>query len=577
MRPFKPSTKKRVFIFVTIFLLSIFIATLASFLFFGIKEKEAKEVILKIQGPEEIASGEELTYILTIENQEKIILKNLEISLKFPRGFYWQSSKPASSNPLHTIYQWPELKPGKREKLEVKGQLIGQVNETKVLEARLIYQPINFHSDLEKKAKFSTKITSSTLEIDLQGPKKSLINQEVDYFIKLRNISQRPLGKIKVKAILPIDLEIKEIKPEPEEKNTWIFEKIKSEEEREIKIRGVLGGLGGQEKELKIQAGLLVEDEFILQSEEHLVTFLYAPRLSFDFTSSHQVAKWGDSIDYLVKFKNESNLEMADLNFQFLVLNSQISFKSSKISDLELQWKRENEIWKIEINNLEQIPALGLLKPKEGGRINLKINLPEDPQISWQNEILKIKIEVEVVLPELENQKIKFTSKTIEIKIQSKLLLRAEARYYDDNYQIIGAGPLPPKVGQKTLYRIYWFLENTTNEVKNIQIKASLPQEVSFLSLPSTGPGILSFDPISREVTWSIDKISPWQTDFQAAFQISLEPTVDQVGKTLVLLGPTTLEAQDQFTKTTLNLEIPALLSDLAFDPIAKGKGVVEK
>ena len=584
--------KKKFFIFTLLTLIFIFVATLASFLFFGGQEKKPMEVNLKIQGPEKITSGEEVIYNIIIENQERVDLKNLEVNLRFPQGFYWRDSKPASLNPLHTVYQWAEIKSGKKEKLEIKGQLIGQVDEEKNLEAVLIYQPANFHSDLEKKVSFTTKIISSTLEIDLQGPEKSLVDQEVNYIIKLKNISQAPLEKVKVSVVLPVDLEIKEISPElkEEEKNVWIFERIESEKVtsnplidsgQEIKIKGIFSGTQGQQEEIKVSAGLLLDDGFVLQAEASLVTLLFNPKLNLDFTVNGQeggvVVDWGDSLDYLVKFKNESNLEMANINFQFPISNfqkiSNFQFSNSK----NLKWELENGKWKIEIENPEQIPALDSLKPGEEGKISFKIDLPKNSISSQENVSLENQVEIEAGLPELSGQRVKFSSKAPITKIQSKVFFGAEARYYDDNYQIIGAGPLPPKYGQQTLYRIYWFLENTSNELRNVQIKTKLPLGVSFLEIGQIEQiGRMFFDPNSREVTWSIDEISSWSGEIKTAFQVGVIPTSDQVDKVLALLGPTTLEAQDQFTKTSISLEAPALLSNLIFDPVARGKGIVE-
>lgn len=574
--------KKNIFIFAIIVLSILSLASLASFLLFGIQtEEKSEEVILEINGEKEIASGEEINYLITIENRERVALKNVGINLKFPLGFYWKSSNPTSLNPLHTVYQWPELKSKEKEKLEIKGQLIGQTGEEKELEVVLIYRPTNFRSNLEKEASFVTKINLSTLEIEINGPEKSLAKGEVDYEIGLKNVSKIPLGKIKASLIFPPDLEIKEIKPNPEEgKNIWILEKLEPKEEKEIKIKGKFSGNQGQQEELKVQAGILTEEGFVLQAEKSLITSLFEPKLSLDFTVNDQkvsVANWEETLNYLVKFKNENSLEMGDVEFKI-----QKSIDPYEIEIGNNQWEMKEKKWNIEIENVKSIPVLTSLKPNEEGEIIFKIILPKIPRQEEKNVVLENKIEATVSFPETGNQKIKFQSNPTLVKIQSKVDFRAEARYYNNDYQAIGSGPLPPKVGQETVYHIYWHLSNTTNVLKNIKVKTKLPQGINFFqdfsqetSDQNAKKGNLDFISATREVVWYLDEIQPW-VSIKIGFQISLIPSPEEIGKILALTGPTTLEAQDQFTKTNISLEQLALLSDLIFDPIAKGKGVVE-
>ncbi len=574
--------KKSIFIFAILVLSVLSLASLTSFLLFETRTKEkSEEVILKINGEKEIASGEEINYLITIENHEKVALKNVEINLKFPSGFYWKSSKPTSLSPLHTVYQWPEIKSNEKEKLEIKGQLIGQREEEKKLEVALIYQPINFRSNLEKRAFFITKINLSTLEIEINGPGKSLAKGEVDYEIKLKNVSKIPLEKIKTSLVFPPDLEIEEINPSPEEgKNIWILEKLEPKEKKEIKIKGKFSGNQGQQEELKVQAGVLTEEGFILQAEKSLITSLFEPKLSLDFTVNDQkvsVTSREEALNYLVKFKNENSLEMKDVEFKI-----QKSIDPYEIEAGNNQWEMKEKKWSIEIENVKSIPVLTSLKPNEEGEIIFKLILPKIPKQEEKNVVLENKIEATVSFPETGNQKIKFQSNPTLVKIQSKVNFRTEARYYNNDYQAIGSGPLPPKVGQETIYYIYWHLNNTTNALKNIKVKTKLPQGINFFQDfsretldQSAEKGNLDFIPITKEVVWYLDEIQPWES-VKMGFQISLIPSSEEIGKILALTGPTTLEAKDQFTETNISLEQPALLSDLIFDPIAKGKGKVE-
>ena len=47
-------------------------------------------------------------------------------------------------------------------------------------------------------------------------------------------------------------------------------------------------------------------------------------------------------------------------------------------------------------------------------------------------------------------------SNEIVVDINTGMVFKAEARYFNDDNIAVGSGPLPPKVGETTKYRIFW-------------------------------------------------------------------------------------------------------------------------
>src|SRR3989338_5868733 len=50
-------------------------------------QAQTKSIGLDIQGPRNIASGDELTYVLEYKNLDKVSLNDLELIVRYPEGF----------------------------------------------------------------------------------------------------------------------------------------------------------------------------------------------------------------------------------------------------------------------------------------------------------------------------------------------------------------------------------------------------------------------------------------------------------------------------------------------------------
>jgi len=101
-----------------------------------------------------------------------------------------------------------------------------------------------------------------------------------------------------------------------------------------------------------------------------------------------------------------------------------------------------------------------------------------------------------------------------QFKISTFLKIHAESRYYTEEGDQLGRGPLPPKVGQTTKYWINFFLTASPNAVKDAVIKAHLPAGVIWTGKTNVVEGEpLKFDPLSRTVTWKNNSVEATMGD----------------------------------------------------------------
>ena len=155
-----------------------------------------------------------------------------------------------------------------------------------------------------------------------------------------------------------------------------------------------------------------------------------------------------------------------------------------------------------------------------------------------------------------------------EVKVNSNLLIH-QAAYFQD--EVFGnTGHLPPTVGNKTTYTVIWKAENSSNEVKNAKVRATLPQGVELTGSLFPENASLTFDSQSREIVWSAGDLG------SVAFQIALSPNASQRGTPPQILGEAHITGDDAWTLQSLSSSDTPLDTTLPDDPASQGKGVVQ-
>jgi len=579
--------RKKLYLKIIVILLFIFGAAVAGFfVFYGNQKFKEGDVVLDISGPEEISSGDEVVYQVNYSNQGKAFLGNLEITATYPEGFTFKKSVPAPDNNYNQYWKIGNLSPGKNGKLEITGKLVGEVGSVKDLTIKLSYKPSNFNSLFETEKTFSTRITDSIVDLRIESSKKAIPNREISFKIKYKNNSEEALEKIKIIATYPEDYEFITSTPETYEKNnTWQIERLEPGAEGEIEVRGKFQGTAGDMRELKVELGLIDESgEFIAQVENSSLILLVEPELFLELKingkSENISADPGETLTYYLSYENNSDIELRNVSLSLEIDSDQIDWSSlddeagGRLEDKIITWTKD------------QIDGLDSLKPGDSGEIILKLKINKDINLtSSEDKNLKIDNVFSASsdsLSELGGGSMTIESETVTVKINSRVTLNCEGRYYSEEREKLGEGPLPPQVGETTTYRIFWYLSNTTNDLSEVEVKSSLPEDIYWTGKNiSSSTGDLSFDPITREITWKISRLPAGTgrvySQLSASFEVSTTPTEEDLGLVKVLCDKTTLSATDDFTSTLLSASCDSITSDLKDDIYAQGKGIVVK
>jgi hypothetical protein len=135
-------------------------------------------------------------------------------------------------------------------------------------------------------------------------------------------------------------------------------------------------------------------------------------------------------------------------------------------------------------------------------------------------------------------------------------------------------GPIPPRVGQTTTYTVSLVAEAGVNDLSDTQITTSLPLYITWLD-QYQGPGEVTYNTVSKQLEWRPGDIEARQRK-QLTFQVSLTPSVSQIGAIPTLINSQQLRASDRFTGATLRASAPALTTALSTElGFAENDGMV--
>ncbi|RJO59013.1 hypothetical protein C4546_04260 [Candidatus Parcubacteria bacterium] len=573
-------------------LLLLAVASAAGFLVFSRKNNQFNERIdLNLVAPAATAAGDEVNIAITIKNNEKIAIRNSELTFTPPEGFTFKSSTPAPSNEFNNAWDLGTLNKNSGATVTIVGRLVGNQDEEKIFNFTLGYRPANFNYDFQKTTELKIKISSSVLKVTPEVPLRIIAGTPTEFTVTLENTGADKLTEVKLIVDYPEVFKYTSADPKPAEKeNIWLFPELAAGGKIKVVISGSLGGSPGETPEFKFRAGREGLKEFEVQAEASGIGTIVKAGLTLGAAITNPgkgtVAAWGETLNYMLTYKNESDGEMQDISLtvEFIQKNA----GNQDVSILDLDNRSGATPGKLDGRTItwtkQEVPKLAKVKPGESGDILLRVALKSGPEIKTQedrNFVIITSARASVAsIADVEGKNFETQAQNLQTNITTKLNVEPEARYYSEEQLPVGSGPLPPQVGQTTFYQLSWNLTNPTNEASQIVVSATLPDGVTWTGKQSVTAGqTVVFNAETREVVWRINRVPPGTgslfASLEAKFEVSITPTAADLGKLLVLLNQTSVTARDEFTSQDLRIEKPILTTDLTNDVAGQGKGLV--
>ena len=529
----------------------------------------SKEILkLEILGKEEVAVAEEFEYIVKYKNNGTVRLEEPRLTFEYPKYSILEEGKSLRQE-LGAKELGEAIYPGEEKTFHFKVRLLGKEGETRIAKAWLSYRPKNLKARYESATTFTTQIKSVPLTFEFDLPSKIESGKDLKFRLNYYSNIDYPLLNLRLVAEYPPGFEFLESAPPSLEKVEWELPLLNRAEGGRIEISGKIRGEVREQKMFKAKLGIWQEGEFIVLREILRGVEIIQPAL-WVFQqingSSKYTANPGDLLHYEIFFKNVGGETLFDLSLVTTLIGDIFDFQTLKAPEGEFSLGDNSIVWE-----WRRVRALQFLEPGEEGKVEFWVKIKKDwpiPSLAGKTEI-KNRIYLSQVKEEFSN------------KVNSKLEIFQKGYFESEVWE--NFGPLPPKVGEGTAYTIIWQAKNYYNEVKDVKVKAVLPQNVKLTGkiFPEEEMEKFAFDSQSREIVWNIGNLKVGQGVLNPApnisFQIEFIPEEIQRGSIPNLISEAKVTGEDSWTGMTLEAISAAINTTLPDDPtITEEMGTVE-
>jgi len=560
------------------------------------------QVNFEVKSRSGVVAGEEFFVDLKYHNTTNIAVNQAEVAAKYPDNFIFLESEPAPVEGKNNIWQLGALGPGHQDRIRIKGKMLGSQGDTGVVLASLDYVPENFSSSFSKESSMTTVINDTGVNFNFDRVSSAYVDEETEVLVRYQATQDNYINDFRLVmdpqenvSFLSADgdyenlADLKEVRP-----GVWQVREV-TDEEKVIPVRFKI-----TEKRSEQQAVTLHFQES--EGDSNYYDF-YEKKLDFDILKSDlnlalimngerddQGVDLGQRLNYSLVYANRGETVMNDVVLM-AVLESDFLDWPTLENPLEGKEKGNTLTW-----SKQEVPELAELEPGQEGTIDFSLEVMETEEVEpGKDYSVKSYAQYQIggkgeededgegesgpegaatTTAELEpgdNQ-----SNVIVGKINSDLSLKGKALYFNQNNVPVGTGPHPPKVGKETSYKIYWQVTNTLHELKNLEVRTTLPEHVKWNEKAAVSAGNIEYVSESREVVWHIGRLPISVQEANGEFSVSIEPTSKDKNKLMVLLSGATATATDATTEEEISDSIKAKTTKLEDDNIATGDGIVQ-
>lgn len=559
----------------------ILIAALISY-FAGRGAFSESRVVLKIDGPSEIAAGELVTYKITYQNNNKVALSGVELNVFYPTDAVVIHDGNIAKTANESL-NLGKLAVGQNGEKILTAYMVGDLGNIKTLKATLSYAPQTINSKFQKDSTLAATITSLSVPITLVAPPNVIGGQNMSYIIDYRNQSKQDLENLRLEVKYPDGFKSSQLSPLPTSRSQgqdiWDIEKLRQADNGRITIQGILNG---NERENKI-ISVVLQKKITTPSGDAYVDFekteessvISTPPLSVKLSlndSSDYTAHLGDLLHYKIDFKNNNNSNITGLTLT-ATLNGNMYDTSTVQSNGFFDSRVNAIIW-----NASNVPDLNNLGPNQTGTVTFDVRLKNafSGAIGARDSFVKAGVHIETmnVPAGLDLQRLTADEELVT-RISTSPTFGQKVLINDD---VFGqAGPFPPIVDRKTVFTIRWNLVNPSSDIVPAKITAILMPGVSWENkIRVSGTQVQpAYDSRQNTVTWDLGTLPGGVglsfPQYEADFQISVTPSVNQVGNIVPLLRNVRFDGADSFTKEKISRTIQDVTTGSVNDSKATG------
>lgn len=528
------------------------------FLNSGVK---ASNVDILINAPLSIGGGEKFDFEVTIQNQNQVPLRYMDVEIQFPDGT--RSGLDISEEHRSAFDEVEVLEVGQIIKKNYNALLFGEENEKKEITVFLTYQADGSTQLFKKEKKFDVVVSSTPVRLTVTNVKEITSGQELAFTVELVSNSTQTLKNVLVQAQYPFGFVYKSSTRAPkDDKRTWIIPTLAPKESLTFTVKGDITGQNKDEKFFNFLVGLQDEKtdnpQVVFTSKDTIVN-LARPFLEIDFAiqkdnSDIIVLNPFITSQALISLRNNTESPLRNVSLKINFDGTGIKKDSISVSDGFYQSLTNSITWDNTTADALRVMRVSSFEELTFNFKGLDISSGQiivNPETTITASVQANRNPESEVSDVIENSIVK------KVRFNTQLSIDSNSKYYTSTFS--NTGPIPPKLEQKTTYTASIVLKNTSNALSNSIVTMRIPNYVQYEGVFSPATENVSYDSVTRIVRWDIG-ILPVKTGYAANpprvldIQVSIVPSLSQVGTTPILVENILLSGRDSFTGTTIDL-----------------------
>jgi hypothetical protein len=537
----------------------------------------AKKVDINVIGPHSAKAGDSSLFQISVTNNNKVPLESSNLRVTFPKGT--RDPKDLTKDLTTFQKQIGSIAPGQTQQVRVEAALFGNENDKKNIEIVFQYKIQKSDAIFVKKTNQQLEITSSPVVMNVNILRASPSDQNIKLTVTLNSNSNKVINNLVLQAEYPQGFTFLNSSVKASSSNSlWKLGDISPGEKKVITINGKITGSATEKKIFRFTAGISAGKVYgigVPYAKNEVDTTIEAPFVTSDIVINNQKNQQNQvlvpdknnntSVSGVLSWKNNTGTRLTDLGMDLVLDGSVIDSSSVSGGDGFYNSANNTILW----NNRTKDTFSNISKNETG---NLSFHFSffnpftpgvaaiRNPEVAMNLSIHGNRISESGVSQALKA----YVTRTL--KIQTLVELSDSALHFSSPFT--NTGPMPPTVGQKTTYTISWVLKNSFNDVTGAEVSAKLPAYIQWEGKFIPKKENLHFNATTGVVTWDVGNLSAGAGTQNAArevdFQVSLTPSLSQVGSSVNLISAPTFTGNDTFTGTSVSADAVALDTNLS-------------
>ena len=548
--------------------------------FFGnTNSVSARNIDIEVSGPVTHPGGEKLPLQISIINRNPLALQNADLIIEYPDGtrsaIDLDIELPRYRESLGTI------NPGGRVNTTAEAVLFGEESESKSIKLTIEYRTEDSNAIFFKEQDYEILISSAPLTVAVDTFSEVISGQSVTFDVVVKSNAKSELGNVLLEATYPFGFTYTDANPLPAlDENIWDLGDMLPGAERRIQIIGTLEGQDLEERTFRFRAGL-EKDESKLQlgAAFSLTTATIAitrPFITLNVkvngqTTPEYTAKTNDRVTIDIDYANNLNTAINNAVISARLVGDAIDQSTVNVQQGFYQSLTDTISWSGATNG-----ELQQLDPGETGSVRATFNILPTAQAVFLRDP-SISLEVSIEGQRMSETGVPENTSTIAsrtIVVGSDLFLSSKMLRVTGPFT--NTGPFPPRAEVESTATVVWTVTNTTNNIANGKVVATVPSYVRWLGRVSPSHEDVTFNASTNTITWDIGNISAGigsggTLPREVAFQIAFTPSISHVGTAPVIVNEHVLTGFDRFTESTLQSTHRSIDSRGSNDPGVSG------